>query len=94
MRSSSASGRLAVDPLDATTQTPQLFFDVLVTAIDVVDAIDYGLAIGNEACQHQAGGGTQVSRHYLGTAQVQGIPADGGVALQLDVGSHASYNFV
>lgn len=38
----------------------QFFFDVLVTAIEVVDAVDDGLSVGDEGGEHKRSGGAQV----------------------------------
>src|SRR5690606_30162284 len=76
---------------DAGTQHLQLFLDAFVTAINVVDAVDQGIAIGPEAGDHQAGGGPQVGRHDRSTLEPVNPGNDGGVALDLDLGTHAAH---
>ena len=67
----------------------ELGLDGLVAAVEVVDAVDQGLALGHQARQHQAGGGAQVGGHDRGGGQALDPAADGEVALEADVGAHA-----
>ena len=53
-------GEHFADAADLGSDAAQLFFDVLVAAIDVVDAIDDGLAICDQGCNDQRGRCTQV----------------------------------
>ena len=48
---------------DVRAELAQLFLDVLVAAIDVVDALDVGRALRHETREHEARRGAQVGRH-------------------------------
>src|SRR6266852_6026234 len=67
----------------------QLFFDVLVAAVQVIDAVDDGLAIGDERCEHERGGGAQVGSEDGGSTERSYAADDGAAAFDLDVGPHA-----
>ena len=56
LRSGRGGGLLAQDLADATNLGAyafEFFFDIFVAAIDVVDPVNDGLAIGNQGGQHQ-----------------------------------------
>lgn len=46
-----AGGSTSGDALDAGTDIAELFFDVLVAAIDVIDAVDVGCVVRHECRQ-------------------------------------------
>src|SRR5262249_5819211 len=56
-------------PRDARAQEAQPALDVLVAAIEVVDAVDHGFPIGHEAGDHEARGGAQVGGHHRGAGK-------------------------
>ena len=45
---------------DLSTHSSKFFFDALVAAINVIDAVDDGFAGSDETGKNQASGGTQV----------------------------------
>src|SRR3546814_6223939 len=59
----------SVDAPDLRAQPRQLALDVLVAAVEVVDAVDDGLALGDQAGEDQRGRGAQVGRHHRGAAE-------------------------
>jgi hypothetical protein len=62
---------------------------VLVAAIDVVDAVEDGFAVGDEGGEDERGGGAEVGAHDGGGLEF-GLAADGGgAALDGDAGAHA-----
>src|SRR5690606_24944436 len=70
-------------------QRAQFLFHAFVAAIQVIDAIYGGLALGGQAGDHQAGGGAQVRRHD-GGARERFHPGDhGGIAFDIDACAHA-----
>ena len=56
-------GPLARHAFDLCAQVGKLFFDGLVTAIDVINAVHFGGALGHQTCQHQTCRGAQVGCH-------------------------------
>ena len=48
------------DALDLRADAFQLFFNVLVAAVDVVDTIDDGFAVGNQSGNDERGGGAEI----------------------------------
>src|SRR6185437_4104489 len=50
-------------PPNLRAEPTEFFLDVLVAAIDVVDAIDDGIAVGDKARQYQRCGCAQIGRH-------------------------------
>ena len=49
---------------DDGAQRGQLLFDIVVAAIDMVDAVDQRVALGDQASEHQAGRGAQIGGHH------------------------------
>ena len=49
----SQGAALLVDALDARAEGAELLFQRLVTAVEVVDALDHGLALRDEPGDHQ-----------------------------------------
>src|SRR5690606_37132165 len=74
---------------DFRAERLQFFFDALVTTVDVVDAIDQGVAFGDQRRDHQAGRSPQVGRHDWRALEFLGAGNDGGVAFNLDLRAHA-----
>ena len=67
----------------------QFFFDVFVAAVDVVDAVDDGLAVGDEGGEDERGGGAQVAGEDGGGAERSFAADDGAAAFDFDVCAHA-----
>src|SRR5215475_12710160 len=53
----------SVRAADTRAQLRKFFLDAVVTAVEMVDAIDQRLAVGHQAGNHQAGRRPQVGRH-------------------------------
>src|SRR5690606_2665432 len=70
-------------------QPRQLALDVLVAAVEVVDAVDGGFAIGDQAGKDQRGRCTQVGRHHRGAAEAGNAGHGGTVALDMDLRAQA-----
>src|ERR1022692_4329681 len=78
------------DAADLGADGFQLFFDFFVTAVDVVDAVDDGFAIGDEGGEDQRCAGAQVTGQDGGGAE-RGFATDyGAAAFNLNVGAHAN----
>src|SRR4051812_49033901 len=54
------------EALDARAERRELALEPLVAAVEVVDAVDDGLAFGHQAGDHQPGRGAQVGGHHGG----------------------------
>ena len=46
---------------DLRSDTTQFFFNLLVSAIDVIDAVEDGFAIGDQSGDDEGGGSAQVA---------------------------------
>ena len=53
-------GLAAGDALDAGADATEFPFDLLVAAIDVIDAVDVGAVFGDEAGENDSGAGAQI----------------------------------
>ena len=67
----------------------ELFVEMLVAAVDVVDAVDFGDAFGLQAGEHERRRGAQVAGHHGRAAQSLDALDDGGGAFDLDFRAHA-----
>src|SRR2546426_2386300 len=79
----------AISPgaLDPGAERGELFFERLVAAVEVIDAIDHGLAIGHQASDDQARRGAQIGRHDGGALQPLDAFDHRRVALDRDLGA-------
>ena len=57
------------DAADLGSYCAQLFFDVFVATVDVIDAIDDGFSVGDQCGEDKRGRGAQVGGEYGGGAQ-------------------------
>src|SRR5450755_4805664 len=73
------------DAMDARAERGELFLDPLVTAIEVIDAIDHRLAFRDQAGDDQAGGCAQIGRHDRGAGERTHALDDRRIAFDLDV---------
>src|SRR3569833_775396 len=69
---------------DLRADTAQLLLDRLVTAIEVVDAEHVGLALRDEAREHEARRCPEVGRHHRRAGQLHAALRDRGAAGGLD----------
>src|SRR5207244_3544124 len=76
-------------PLDARATSSKFVLDLLVAAIEVINAVDYRLALCDETRHHERYRGAQVRRHHRRPHQAWYPPHQGGGAVNGDVGSHA-----
>src|ERR1700757_5138543 len=72
------------DAADFCANAFQLLLDMFVAAVDVVDAVDDGLAVGDQGGQHQGRGSAQVGREHGGCAKGSFAPHDGATAFNAD----------
>src|SRR5712691_6465131 len=85
----SALGQDLADAADLGAYAFEFFFDIFVSAVDVVDAIDDGFAFRDQSGQDQGRGSAQIGSLHGGRAQ-RCFPAhDGAAAFDLDIGPHA-----
>src|SRR3989304_1184649 len=64
-------GRLR-DSRNLGAERLELLFDALVSAVEVVNAIDDALPLGGERGEHQTGAGPEVRRHHFGPGERRG----------------------
>src|SRR5690606_21169186 len=83
------SAGLARYATDLRAQHLQFLFDALVATVYVVDAIDQGVALGDQRRNDQAGRSPQVGGHDRGTLEGLGAGDGGSVAFDLDLRAHA-----
>src|SRR5258708_21027479 len=69
----------------------KLFYDALVAAIDVVDAVDDGFAAGDQGGEDQAGAGAEVGGLHGGAGKLGGAADYGAAAVNGNVGTHADH---
>src|SRR6266705_4995261 len=50
--------------LDVRTEFAQFFIEMLVAAVDVIDAAHFGDSICFQPCEHQRSRRAQIARHY------------------------------
>src|SRR5690606_16545443 len=87
-RASFGMGRPLLDPLDIRADTAQLAHDLLIAAVEMVDAADDGFALGGKPGKDQADAGAQVGGHHRGAAQLFHAGDAGVAAVDLDLRAH------
>src|SRR5258705_9654960 len=80
-----------VDAGDVGAYALQLFYYAFVAAIDVVDAVDDGFAVGDQGGEDQAGAGAEVGGLHGGAGELGGAADYGAAAVDGDVGAHADH---
>src|SRR5438093_1453832 len=79
-------GALVLDARDRRPEGLELRLDLLVAAIDVIDAVDLGRPLGDEAGEHERRARTEVARHDGSPREPGHAPDDRARALLVDVG--------
>ena len=74
---------------DLGADAAELLFEALVAAVHVVDAVEDGLAVGDEGGEDEGGGGAEVRAHDGGGLQLGAAADGGGAAGDGDVRAHA-----
>src|SRR5690606_8446873 len=77
------------DALDVGAELLKFEFHVFVATVEVVDAVDGGLASGGEAGEDQARRGAQVAGHDRGAHQFADAADHDGGPVAVEVGAHA-----
>ena len=77
------------DALDLRADSFELFFDVFVATVDVVDAVDDGFAVGDESGEDERGGGAEVAGQDGGGAERSFAADYGAAAFDFNVCAHA-----
>src|SRR5262245_12583379 len=77
-------------PDDARAELAEALLDVLVAAIEMVDAVDHRLPLGHEPRDYQARRGAQVGGHDVRAREAVHAADDRGVALDVDGGTQAA----
>ena len=81
-------------PVDARAKPCQFFLDMIVTAIDVINPRRPCLTVGDQASQDQAGGGTQVGCHDLGTIEIIDTVDNRGIAFDVHGGTQPQISWM
>src|SRR5512142_2742989 len=83
-------GQHFADALHLSADRAQLFFNALVAAVDVVDAIDDGFAVGDEGGEDERGGGAEIAGEDGGAAKGCFAADDGATSFDFNVRAHAN----
>src|SRR5277367_3198536 len=62
---------ILVHPFDARPHARQLFLDLLIAPVDVIHAVDDGLAASDQSRQHQRRAGPQIGRQHLRSGELR-----------------------
>ena len=73
-----------LNPAYLRTQRGQLGFYMFIAAVQMIDAINDGLALRHQAGDDQTCGGTQIGRHDGRAFQLRATFDDGGIALDIE----------
>ena len=73
---------------DVRAKLAQLFIEMFVTAVDMINAPDFGHAIGLSTRQHERRGGPQIARHDRRTVEAIDALNDRGRAFDLHLRTH------
>src|SRR5262249_39087179 len=76
---------LPAQPLDRRPTCRELVLDPLEAAVEMVDAVDHGLALGGETGDDQRHRGAEVGRHHLGAPEPVDAGDGGDLAIEMDV---------
>src|SRR5215510_6355092 len=80
-----SNARLSAEALDGGAAGRELVLEPLEAAVEVIDAIDHGLALGRERGDHEGDRGAQIGGHHR--RALEGLhPFDGGaLAVEVDM---------
>src|SRR5882762_11918613 len=77
--------RSIADALDGSAARRQFFLEPFKPAVEMVDAVDHGLAFGREPRDHQRHRGAQIRRHDGRAAQLVDALDGGGLAIEMNL---------
>src|SRR5712692_7110406 len=80
-----------MDARDISADGAKFFYDALVAAVDVVDAVDESFAAGDQAGEDQAGAGAEVRGLHGGAGKLRRAADYGAAAVDGNVGAHAHH---
>src|SRR4030081_1286946 len=80
----STSWRLVADALDRGAAGRKLLLQPLKTAVEMIDAVDHGLAFGRKPGDDKRYRGTQIGRHYGGATQLRDTVDGRALAVEMD----------
>src|SRR5258705_11457317 len=72
------------DALDRRAASRQFLLQPLKAAVEMIDAVDHGLAFGGEPCDYQRHRGAQIGRHHGRAARCCGAVDGRGLAVERD----------
>ena len=77
------------NPFDVGAEGAQLRLHPVVTAVQMVDAVDHGLSVGDQAGDHQAGRCAQIGRHDAGAGELLDTLHHRSASVDLDLRAQA-----
>ena len=80
---------LLLHALNVGVELEKFFINMLVAAINVIEAGNGGGAFGGETCKHQSRRGAQIARHHRRGRELLHTFDDRGAIVDVDVGAHA-----
>src|SRR3954454_15403862 len=81
------SSNSVADALDRGAAGRQLFLEPLEAAVQVIDAVDHGLAFSGQSRNHQRYRSAQVRRHHVRAPQFRDPVNGGGFAVEMNTGA-------
>src|SRR5579883_254955 len=85
----SSIGKNIAHAANLRANTTQLFLDVLVPAVHVIDAVKYGFAVSHHRCKHQRSRSPEVGAHDRCSRERRFAPNSSRAPIHLDVRAHA-----
>src|SRR5882757_7943012 len=79
----------SADALDLGTAGGELVLEPLEAAVEVIDAIDHGVAVGRERGNHQRHRGAQVGRHHGRALEPRNALDGRGLTVEMDARAEA-----
>ena len=79
--------RLGADAFDRRAAAGELVLEPLEAAVEMIDAVDHGLALGRERGDHQRHRGAQIGRHHRRALQALDALDGRGLAVEMDAGA-------
>src|SRR2546422_3547480 len=88
-RNREIASRRLLEALYPSTERAQFLFERFIAAIQMIDAVNDGLALGDETGDHEARGGAKIGGHHGGALKLRHPFHHRGIALDRDIGAQA-----
>src|SRR5262245_1851434 len=80
---------VAGNAVDVSAASGKLGLQRLKAAIEMVDAMQHGFALGREGGDHQRHRGPEIGRHDLGAGEAGNAPHFRRIAMEMDIGTQS-----